>query len=85
MDNELLRKLQHLVISNDICIVFVAHLSKAVQAWKVCVPSQVPCVRIPLSVIINYFVTKNDVFLLNKKNRKFIHNGPDYSYLSTLF
>jgi len=85
MNNELLRKLQHLVISNNICIVFVAFLSKAAHAWKARVPSKVPWAQIPLSVIINYLVTKNDVFLLNKKNRKFIHNGPDYSYLSTLF
>jgi len=34
MDNELLRKLQHLAISNGVCISFVTHLSKASQDYN---------------------------------------------------
>ena len=34
IDNELLRKLQHLAITNGVCIAFVTHLSKATQDYN---------------------------------------------------
>ena len=34
MDNELLRKLQHLAITNGVCIVLITHLSKASQDYS---------------------------------------------------
>ena len=35
--------------------------------------------------VTQFLIDDDDVFYKNNKNRKFIHNGPDYLYLSTLF
>ena len=49
------------------------------HAWKVCVPSQVPWVRIPLSPPFELkLTTKNHVFLLNVKSRKLKLKRLDY-------
>ena len=40
------------------------------HAWKVCVPSKVPWVRIPLSPPDSFLVTKNDLFLFKFKKYK---------------